>query len=70
MVRGIGESGGPNPLGDLFRLFFSRTILISLGIALLRILIRAHLVWLLERRHEHGIISTRNYFPGIFYAMF
>jgi polar amino acid transport system substrate-binding protein len=30
----------------------------------------AHLVWLLERRHKKGIISNRNYFPGIFEAGF
>ena len=27
------------------------------------------LVWLIERRHQDGIISNRNYFPGIFEAI-
>jgi polar amino acid transport system substrate-binding protein len=70
MVRGSGEIVEPNPLGDLFRLFFSRTILVWLGIVLLLILLPAHLVWLLERRHKNSIIPSEKYFPGIFYAMF
>jgi polar amino acid transport system substrate-binding protein len=70
MVRGTSEGVGSNPLSDLFRLFFSWTLLVWLGIALLLILVPAHLVWLLECRHENGIVPTRKYFPGIFYAMF
>src|SRR5215203_1357715 len=70
MVRGKGESAGSNPLRDLFGLLFSKAILVWLGIALLLIIIPAHLVWWLEREHKDGIIPTRNYFPGIFYAMF
>jgi polar amino acid transport system substrate-binding protein len=70
MVRGAGEGVGSNPLSDLLRLFFSRTLLVWLGIALLLITVPAHLVWLLERRHPNGIVPTRQYFPGIFYAMF
>jgi polar amino acid transport system substrate-binding protein len=69
LVRSAGESTEPNPLTDLMRLLFSRTILVWLGVALLLILIPAHLIWLLERRHQNGIIPT-NYFPGIFHAMF
>jgi polar amino acid transport system substrate-binding protein len=41
-----------------------------LGIALLLVLIPAHLVWLIERRHEDGMISNRNYFPGILEAIY
>jgi polar amino acid transport system substrate-binding protein len=70
MVRGKGQDGDSNPLWDLLGLLFSKTILVWLGIALLLILIPAHLVWFLERRHENGIIPTTKYFPGIFYAMF
>jgi len=70
MVRGKGQDGDSNPLWDLLGLLFSKTILVWLGIALLLILIPAHLVWFLERRHKDGIIPTTNYFPGIFYAMF
>jgi polar amino acid transport system substrate-binding protein len=64
MVRGTSEGVGSNPLSDLFRLFFSWTLLDWLGIALLLILLPAHLVWLLECRHENGIVPTRKYFPG------
>jgi polar amino acid transport system substrate-binding protein len=70
MVRGKGQDGDSNPLSDLLSLLFSKTILVWLGIALLLILIPAHLIWLLERRHEGGIIPTEKYIPGIFYAMF
>jgi polar amino acid transport system substrate-binding protein len=70
MVRGKGESAGSNPLRDLLGLLFSKAILLWLGIALLMIIIPAHLVWWLEREYKDGIIPTRNYFPGIFYAMF
>jgi len=38
--------------------------------ALLLVLVPAHLVWLFERRNEDSIISNRNYFPGIFEAIF
>jgi polar amino acid transport system substrate-binding protein len=70
MVRGSGENSESNPLDDLFRLFFSRTILVWLGIVVLLILLPAHLVWLLERRQKNGIIPSDEYLPGIFYAMF
>jgi polar amino acid transport system substrate-binding protein len=70
MVRGKGQGADPNPLWDLLGLLFSKTILVWLGIALLLVLVPAHLVWLLERRHKDGIIPTTSYFPGIFYAMY
>jgi len=70
MVRGKGESAGSNPLSDLLGLLFSKAILVWLGIALLLIIIPAHLIWWLERDHKEGMIPTRSYFPGIFYAMF
>jgi polar amino acid transport system substrate-binding protein len=70
MVRGKGANAEANPLRDLLNLLFSPMILVWLGIAFLLILIPAHLVWLLERDHKDGIIPSRNYFPGIFYAMF
>ncbi len=70
MVRERGQAAGSNPLSDLLGLLFSKAILVWLGIALLLILIPAHLVWLLERGHADGMIPTRSYFPGIFYAMF
>lgn len=70
LVRGKGASAESNPLRDLLNLLFSPVILVWLGIALLLILIPAHLVWLLERGRPDGIIPSRNYFPGIFYALY
>jgi len=58
------------PVLNMIGLLFSRTTIEWIGVGLLLVLIPAHLVWSLERRHENGIISNRNYFPGIFQACF
>jgi polar amino acid transport system substrate-binding protein len=70
MVRGKGKDSDTNPLRDLLGLLFSPTILVWLGIAFLLVLLPAHLVWLLERRHPSGMIPTSQYIPGIFHALF
>src|SRR5262245_23015448 len=70
MTRGRGQDADSNPLWDLLGLLFSPTILVWLGIALLLILIPAHIVWYLERQQKDGIIPTDKYYPGIFYAMY
>jgi polar amino acid transport system substrate-binding protein len=71
MVRDSGETARTTgPLRDVLRLLFSRTTVVWLGIAVLLVLIPAHLVWLFERRQPNGMISSRNYFPGIFEAMY
>lgn len=70
MVRGKGKEAESNPLWDLLGLLFSWTSLAWLSIALLLILIPAHLVWYLERRHKDGIIPTQDYYPGILYAVY
>jgi polar amino acid transport system substrate-binding protein len=70
MVRGKGQEADANPLLELLGLLFSKTILLWLGIALILILVPAHIVWLLERRHPDGIVPTEKYFPGIFHAMY
>jgi polar amino acid transport system substrate-binding protein len=71
MVRDTGETAQPtSPLWDLLRLLFSRTTAVWLGVALLLVLIPAHLVWLLERRHPDSMLSTQNYFPGIFEVLY
>lgn len=62
--------GGGTPLSDLLRLLISSTSLAWLGIAALIILIPAHIVWVLERRHPEGIIGNKKYFPGIFVALY
>ncbi len=70
MVRGKGQEADTNPLVDLLELLFSKAILVWMGIALLLILLPAHIVWLLERRHPNSIIPTNKYIPGIFHAMY
>jgi len=70
MVRGKGHNATFDPLRDLLSLLFSQTILVWFGIALLLILVPAHLMWLSERRHHSGIIPSARYFPGIFHALF
>jgi polar amino acid transport system substrate-binding protein len=74
MVRGTGATqrtaSRVTPVMDMLRLLFSRTTIEWIGVGVLLVLIPAHVVWLLERRHEEGIISNRNYFPGIFQACF
>ena len=71
MVRDTGQgTRTANPLWDLLRLLFSRTTIVWLGIALLLVLVPAHLVWWFERRSAEGMLSNRNYFPGIFQAFY
>ncbi len=64
----VGTNQRSNPaLVDFLRLLFSQTMLIWLGVALLLTVVPAHIIWLLERRHDHSMVSHR-YFPGIFQA--
>lgn len=70
MVSGKTKEAGGNPLGDLLSLLFSWTSLAWLGIAVLLVIVPAHVVWFLERRHAGGIIPTDKYIPGIFYALY
>lgn len=70
MVRGAAQAGDSNPMSDLLGLLFSKAFLVWLGIAVLLILIPAHLMWFLERRDPNGILPTRNYYPGILYALY
>jgi polar amino acid transport system substrate-binding protein len=74
MVRGTGATqrtaSRVTPVLDMLRLLFSRTTIEWIGVGVLLVLIPAHVVWLLERRHEDGIISNQHYFPGIFQACF
>ena len=58
-----------NPLPELFRVLFSRSFLIWLGISLLFILIPAHLLWILDRGNADGVSPNKSYFPGIFDSM-
>jgi polar amino acid transport system substrate-binding protein len=69
MVRDAGQKTS-NPLEGLIDLLFSKTTALWLGIALVLILIPAHLVWFFESGREDGILSDRRYIPGIFEAMY
>ena len=71
MVRGVDQNAQfDNPLSEMLRLMLSRATVVWLSVALLLVLIPAHAVWLLERRHENGMLSSRNYFPGILEAIY
>lgn len=70
IVGGKGKESDRNPLMDLIALLFSWTSLAWAGIAVLLIVIPAHIVWLVERRHPDGIIPSDKYIPGIFYALY
>jgi polar amino acid transport system substrate-binding protein len=69
MVPSSGESDGAHPIRGLFKLLFSPTMLVWLGIAAMMVLIPAHIIWLLERNHSEGIIPSKQYIPGIFHAI-
>lgn len=66
-----GDGGGlPNPLTGLLKALFSTTALIWLGMAALLIIIPAHIVWWLERKHPEGIVPAgESYYPGILHAV-
>ena len=70
LVKGKDTEGPANPLREMLALLFSKTMLVWLGVALVLIVVPAHVVWLLELRHPSGIMTTRSYFPGIFQGMF
>lgn len=59
----LNSSGPPN----ILQLFFSAALLQVIGLAMLLIVIAAHIIWLSERHHKEGMIS-KSYFPGIFKA--
>jgi polar amino acid transport system substrate-binding protein len=52
---------------NLFRDLMSPALLQIVGLAVLMVIVAAHLIWFIERRHPKSLISHR-YFPGIFEA--
>jgi polar amino acid transport system substrate-binding protein len=71
MVRDTGEKAQTvNPLWDMLRLIFSQTTLLWLGMALLLVVIPAHVIWFLDRRDPNSMLSNRNYCPGIFEVIY
>jgi polar amino acid transport system substrate-binding protein len=69
MVRDEGGGTVPTPLRDVFNLLFSTSAVIWLGVALLIIIVPAHVIWLLDRGNEEGASPSKGYFPGILHAM-
>ncbi|QFS43984.1 transporter substrate-binding domain-containing protein [Nostoc sphaeroides] len=65
MVRNseTNDSAFPN----ILQLFFSTSLLQVIGVALVLIVVAAHIIWLSERHHKDGMIP-QSYFPGIFKA--
>ncbi len=64
LVRSPQKSGFmPNLLRDLFSPMFLQLFAIALGM----VVVAAHIIWLLERRHQKSAIDEA-YFPGIFEA--
>ena len=64
----VRSQGHQNSIGRLVDSLFTPEFLQLLGIMLLIILIPAHIVWLVERKHQGGFLENSNYFPGIFKA--
>ncbi|MBN3897860.1 MAG: transporter substrate-binding domain-containing protein [Nostoc sp.] len=65
MVRNLEKNNSALP--NILQLFFSASLLQVIGIALVLIVVAAHIIWLSERHHKDGMIS-QSYFPGIFKA--
>lgn len=65
MVRNPEKNNSAFP--NILQLFFSASLLQVIGIALVLIVVAAHIIWLSERHHKDGMIS-QSYFPGIFKA--
>jgi polar amino acid transport system substrate-binding protein len=64
----VRTQGSQSSIGRLFSSIFTPTLFQLLAIMSLIILIPAHIVWLVERKHDGGFLENSNYFPGIFKA--
>ena len=69
MVRDTGLSEGATPLRDVFALLFSRSAIAWLSVALLIIIVPAHLIWLLDRGSEDSVSPDKSYWPGILHTL-
>ncbi|MFN6478934.1 transporter substrate-binding domain-containing protein [Nostoc sp. DedQUE07] len=65
MVRNPESNSSAFP--NILQLFFSGSLLQVIGVALVLIIVAAHIIWLSERHHKDGMIP-KSYFPGIFKA--
>jgi polar amino acid transport system substrate-binding protein len=64
----VRSQGTQSSIGRLVDSLFTPEFFQLLGIMLLVILIPAHIVWLVERKHQGGFLENSAYFPGIFKA--
>lgn len=65
LVRDTPQKSSPFPT---LHTLFQPALFQLFGVMLLLILIPAHIVWLVERKHPSGMIDDHHYFPGIFHA--
>lgn len=63
-----GKPGAPSLMDGLIALLQSPMLKQFVIAVLLLILVPAHMLWLIERRSDDGIIRDKRYFPGIFEA--
>jgi polar amino acid transport system substrate-binding protein len=64
----VRSQGPQSSIGRLLSSIFTPSLLQLLGIMALIVLIPAHIIWLVERKHDGGFLENSNYFPGIFKA--
>jgi polar amino acid transport system substrate-binding protein len=64
----VRDQTGGGAMPSFFSVVFSPALLQLLGLALLLVLIPAHIVWFAERNREDGLVENRAYFPGILKA--
>jgi polar amino acid transport system substrate-binding protein len=64
----VRSQGSQSSIGRLLGSIFTPTLFQLLGIMLLIILIPAHIIWLVERKHKGDFLENSAYFPGIFKA--
>lgn len=69
LVRGSTDGDSPAPLRAFVDLLFSRWAAMWLAVALVIIVIPAHVMWLIDRGSEGSVSPSRKYFPGIFQAL-
>jgi polar amino acid transport system substrate-binding protein len=65
----VPDKSNGNSTPSILSVLLSPAMLQALGIVALLVLIPSHIVWLVERNHEGGIIENKHYFPGIFKAV-
>lgn len=64
-----GQAENGSSIGNFLAVVSQKGFLQLVGFMVLMTLLFAHLCWWIERRHENGMVSSRKYIPGIFYAL-